>query len=45
MYRLAYRVLPNDGCTFVATGEYYSATSSYNWSSRVAKLKFDNCNP
>ena len=37
--------ISNDGCTFVATGEYYSATSSYNWSSRVAKLKFDNCNP
>jgi hypothetical protein len=35
----------NDGCTFVTTGEYYTATSSYNWSTRIAKLKFDNCAP
>jgi hypothetical protein len=37
--------ISNDGCTFVTTGEYYTASSSYNWSTRVAKLKFDNCIP
>ncbi len=37
--------LSNDGCTFVTTGEYYVTTSSFNWSTRIAKLKFDNCTP
>ena len=37
--------ISNDGCTFVTTGEYYTVNSSYNWSTRVATLKFDNCNP
>ena len=37
--------LANDGCTFVTTGQYYTANASYAWSTRVAKLKFDNCNP
>jgi hypothetical protein len=37
--------LSNDGCTFVTTGEYYQTTSSFNWSTRIAKLKFANCNP
>ena len=37
--------ISTDGCTFVTTGEYYATNSSYNWSSRVAKLKFDNCHP
>jgi hypothetical protein len=37
--------ISNDGCTFVTTGEYYTTNSSYNWSTRVAMLKFDNCNP
>jgi len=37
--------LSNDGCNFVTTGEYYTTNSSFNWSTRVAKLKFDNCNP
>jgi hypothetical protein len=37
--------LSNDGCTFVTTGEYYTSTSSFNWSTRVAKLKFSNCTP
>jgi hypothetical protein len=35
--------ISNDGCTFVTTGEYYTTNSSYNWSTRVATLKFDNC--
>ena len=34
--------LSNDGCTFVTTGEYYTTTASFNWSTRIAKLKFDN---
>jgi hypothetical protein len=37
--------LSNDGCTFVTTGEYYQSDSSFNWSTRVAKLKFANCTP
>ena len=37
--------LSNDACTFVTTGEYYTTTSSFNWSTRVAKLKFSNCTP
>ncbi len=37
--------ISNDGCTFVTTGEYYTTNSSENWSTRVVKLKFDNCNP
>ena len=37
--------IASDGCTFVTTGQYYTASASYNWSSRVAKLKFDNCVP
>ncbi len=37
--------LSNDGCTFATTGEYYASTASFHWSTRVAKLKFDNCTP
>ncbi len=37
--------ISNDGCTFVTTGQYYTTNSSYNWSTRVATLKFANCNP
>jgi hypothetical protein len=37
--------LSNDGCTFVTTGEYYTSNSSFNWSTRIAKLKFDSCAP
>lgn len=37
--------ISNDGCTFVTTGQYYTVSSSYNWSTRIAKLKFDNCIP
>lgn len=35
--------ISNDGCTFVTTGQYYQTTSAFNWSTRVGKLKFDNC--
>ena len=37
--------LSNDGCTFVTTGEYYTTTASFHWSTRIAKLKFENCTP
>jgi hypothetical protein len=37
--------ISNDGCTFVTSGQYYTSNSSYNWSSRVVKLKFANCTP
>jgi len=37
--------LSNDGCTFVTTGQYYTTTSSFNWSTRIVKLKFANCTP
>jgi hypothetical protein len=37
--------LSNDGCTFVTTGQYYTSTASFHWSTRVAKLKFASCNP
>ena len=37
--------IANDGCTFVTTGQYYATNSSYNWSTRVVKLKFANCIP
>ncbi len=37
--------LSNDGCTFVTTGEYYMATGSFHWSTRIGKLKFANCIP
>jgi hypothetical protein len=37
--------LSNDGCTFVTNGQYYMATASFAWSTRVAKLKFANCTP
>jgi len=35
----------NDGCTFVTSGQYYTSTASFNWSTRIGKLKFGNCNP
>ena len=34
--------LSNDGCTFATTGEYYTSNSSFNWSTRIAKLRFLN---
>jgi hypothetical protein len=37
--------ISTDGCTFVTTGEYYTATASFAWSTRVAKLKFADCTP
>jgi len=35
--------ISNDGCTFVTTGEYYQSNATFNWSTRIGKLKFANC--
>jgi hypothetical protein len=37
--------LSNDGCTFVTTGQYYQSSASFAWSTRIGKLKFNNCTP
>jgi PASTA domain/Divergent InlB B-repeat domain len=34
---------PTDDCTFWYTQEYYGATSSASWQTRVGKFKFPNC--
>src|SRR5690349_5225526 len=34
---------PKDDCTFWFTQEYYIATGSFNWATRVGAFKFDNC--
>lgn len=34
---------PSDDCTFWYTQEYYSATSSVSWSTRVGKFKYPGC--
>jgi hypothetical protein len=34
---------PKDDCTFWYTQEYYAATGSFNWATRIGALKFDNC--
>ena len=39
----AMAVDPVDDCTFWYTTEYYSATSSAGWKTRIASLKFDSC--
>jgi hypothetical protein len=36
---------PRDDCTFWYTQEYYIATGSFNWATRVGAFKFDNCKP
>jgi len=32
-----------DDCTFWYTAEYYTSTASFNWSTRLASLKFPTC--
>lgn len=39
----AMRVDPADDCTFWYTQEYYISSGSFNWATRVAAFKFDNC--
>ncbi len=34
---------PVDNCTFFYTQEYYTATSTFNWSTNVSAWKFPNC--
>jgi hypothetical protein len=34
-----------DGCTFWYTQEYYTVTTRFDWSTRVASLKFPSCTP
>jgi len=34
---------PVDDCTFWYTQEYYQTTSSFNWSTRVASIRFPGC--
>ena len=34
---------PTDDCTFWFTTEYYSATSSSSWKTRIGKFKFPSC--
>lgn len=34
---------PSDGCTFWYAQEYYITTASWDWSTRLASLKFSNC--
>jgi len=36
---------PADDCTFWYTQEYYSATSSSGWKTRIGSFKFPNCPP
>lgn len=39
----AMAVDPADDCTFWFTGEYYQATGSFDWHTRVASFRFPNC--
>jgi len=34
---------PKDDCTFWYTQEYYTATGSFNWATRIGAFKFDRC--
>jgi len=34
---------PKDDCTFWYTQEYYIATGSFDWATRISAFKFDNC--
>jgi len=36
---------PKDDCTFWYTQEYYIATGSFNWATRIGAFKFDRCKP
>jgi hypothetical protein len=35
--------IDGDGCTFWYTNQYYQTTSSFNWSTRVASIRFPTC--
>jgi hypothetical protein len=34
---------PQDGCTLWYAQEYYLATGSFNWSTRITSFKFNSC--
>jgi hypothetical protein len=34
---------PSDDCTFLVTGEYIETNGSFNWTTRIATIKFNNC--
>ncbi len=34
---------PADDCTFWYTNEYYAASGSFNWSTRIGSFRFNNC--
>jgi len=34
-----------DDCTFWYTDEYYTVTATFDWSTRLASVKFPNCGP
>ncbi len=34
-----------DGCTFWYVNQYYTTTTTFHWSTRVASLKFNGCTP
>ena len=34
-----------DGCTFWYVNQYYTVTTRFDWSTRVASLKFNGCTP
>jgi hypothetical protein len=34
---------PIDDCTFWYTQEYYAATGSFNWTTRIGSFRFDGC--
>jgi hypothetical protein len=34
---------PSNDCTFWYTNEYYSATGSFNWNTRIGSFKFNSC--
>jgi hypothetical protein len=37
------RIDPGDDCTFWYVNEYYPATASYSWYTRIGSFKFSNC--
>ncbi len=39
----AMRIDPSDDCTFWYVNEYYTATSSYAWSTMIGSFKFPSC--
>jgi hypothetical protein len=35
--------IDNDGCTFWYTDQYYTVTTKFSWSTRVASIRFPSC--